>query len=57
MLAYLPSSSEPCCASGSLLDWRANAQGKKLGRPQVSREKAQAIRLAKVSGMGERRIA
>jgi DNA invertase Pin-like site-specific DNA recombinase len=28
---------------------RAKAQGKKLGRPQVSAEKAEAIRLAKVS--------
>jgi DNA invertase Pin-like site-specific DNA recombinase len=36
---------------------RAKAQGKKLGRPQVSAEKVEAIRLARPSGMGERRIA
>jgi DNA invertase Pin-like site-specific DNA recombinase len=36
---------------------RAKAQGKKLGRPQVSAEKADAIRQARASGMGERRIA
>jgi DNA invertase Pin-like site-specific DNA recombinase len=36
---------------------RAKAQGKKLGRPQVSEEKADAIRQARASGMGERRIA
>ena len=37
---------------------RAKAQGKKLGRPQVSAEKVEAIRQeARASGMGERRIA
>jgi DNA invertase Pin-like site-specific DNA recombinase len=36
---------------------RAKAQGKKLGRPQVSAEKAEAIRLARAAGKGERRIA
>jgi DNA invertase Pin-like site-specific DNA recombinase len=36
---------------------RAKAQGKKLGRPQVSKEKAEAIRQARATGMGERRIA
>ena len=36
---------------------RAKAQGKKLGRPQVSEEKAEAIKRARAAGMGERRIA
>jgi DNA invertase Pin-like site-specific DNA recombinase len=36
---------------------RAKAQGKKLGRPQVSAEKVEAIRQARASGMGERRVA
>jgi DNA invertase Pin-like site-specific DNA recombinase len=36
---------------------RAKAQGKKLGRPQVSGEKVEAIRPARASGMGVRRSA
>ena len=36
---------------------RARAEGTRLGRPSLSREKALAIRQAKAAGKGVRRIA